>query len=679
MIQKFFKGDFQLAETFKDSEGHDIAVPSHVRINYFTRSKAGIITVERDGDTTSNCYVSQDGMTLIASLPLSRRTIGKGEVYKVVEVITEDANFPGDTKIAATPGRTWVVLIEGPSDNSDTVLSESIGVIMMYGYSAYQLAVQHGYEGTEEEWLNAMADKDYVDTAVSSKADKDLGAREGAVAFFDDRGNPKGSDIDLNNVMLKDGHSPRAHVGLADAAKNLASWAARDDSPIESDSFDLIRTTGGDESINSGGGAKLMAMKCVGADFTPSRIISSGFNLLRLQSNNGLAVAVGTGYYFPVPKLTATNDSIGTANENNGVLFTDSEGNNLTPTVYFKPLASGVPTSITDGTVATYLDKNGRRHYTTSGPGYLIVSGITWASTCAHLGWSTNYDKYVSPTANDDAGTIVSTIGVGTLRSVGSGGAIVSDRADRSSDSQMVKTVNVGVTSSLNWVDSEDVDSEGVPTGTYTHKAVVSAMLPDGVAEIKVSGVSAYNALSVDGQTVSFQDATATVASGYSVKYQLATPTTSTVNVSTVFANINDWGIEYVDATGEGNGLWQYVQGIPDAIYGLLGKMKEAEGNIDGLGVRVDSAEEELTILQEPDYHDIGQVRLCGQPMKLFGAGTPQEAIVPDNWHQLADGGYDWNGIPSAIGQEYINTAVTSGGHYIAVRDTNMGLKWYNC
>lgn len=90
-------------------------------------------------------------------------------------------------------------------------------------------------------------------------------------------------------------------------------------------------------------------------------------------------------------------------------------------------------------------------------------------------------------------------------------------------------------------------------------------------------------------------------------------------------------------------------------------------------------AEEEIITLQEPDYHDINQAKLCGQPMKLFGAGTPQESIVPDNWIQLADGGYDWNGVPSAIGQEYINTAVASGGHYIAVRDSNMGLKWYNC
>jgi len=480
-------------------------------------------------------------------------------------------------------------------------------------------------------------------------------------------------DFDVYNGTLDPTFVPNA-------SKDLESWAARDDSPVESESKALIRSTGGDESINSAGGAKLIAMLCIGADFAPSRIISSGFNLLRLQSNNGLAVkGSGDWWYIPVPKLTATNDSIGTANENNGVLFTDSNGNNLTPTVYFKPLASGVPTSATDGTAATYLDKNGRRHYTTSGPGYLIVSGITWASTCAHLGWSTNYDKYVSPTDADDAGTIVSTTGVGTLRSVGSGGALVSDRCDRTSDSQMLKTVKVGTSSSLTWTNTADVDGEGTPTGTYTHKATISGMLSDGVAEIKVNGGSVFNALTVEGKTVSFQDANSTVAAGYVVKYQLEAPTTSTVSVTTVFSHINDWGIEYVDATGDGNGLWQYVQGIPDAIYGLLGKVKNIEGNVGGFDVRIGSAEDEIVALQEPDYHDINQAKLCGQPMKLFGAGTPQEAVVPDNWIQLADGGYDWNGVPSAIGQEYINTAVTSGGHYIAVRDTNMGLKWYNC
>lgn len=464
-------------------------------------------------------------------------------------------------------------------------------------------------------------------------------------------------------------------------AENLASWEARDDSPIDSVSADLIRTTGGDESINSAGGAKLISMACIGKDFIPTRIISSGFNLLRLQSNNGLAVAVGAGWYFPVPKLTATSDSIGTSTENNGVLFTDSEGHNLTPTVYFKPLASGVPTSVNDGTVATYVDKNGRRHYTTSGPGYLIVSGITWASTCAHLGWSTNYDKYVSPTDADDAGTIVSTTGIGTLRSVGSGNAIVSDRADRISDTQMRKTVNVGASSSLTWENTEDVDSEGRPTGTYTHSAVIAAMLSGGVADIKLNGGSQFAALAVDGQTVSFVDTNATVASGYEVKYQLATPTTSNVNVSSVFAHINNWGIEYVDATGEGNGLWQYLQGIPDAIYGLLGKRQADNGviaqafawvksEIDGLKARLNnySLDAKLAVVDALAY------MTGGKPMFLLAstAGAPSASIVPDNWDEEKYG--VWRGVPYAANMFYTDTA--SKKVYFAPKVTNSTADW---
>lgn len=64
---------------------------------------------------------------------------------------------------------------------------------------------------------------------------------------------------------------------------------------------------------------------------------------------------------------------------------------------------------------------------------------------------------------------------------------------------------------------------------------------------------------------------------------------------------------------------------------------------------------------------------LCGQPAVLFGAGTPQEAVVPDNWKQYdadADEGYNWNGQPSAIGQRYIDTDASSRAEYIAVRSS---------
>lgn len=72
---------------------------------------------------------------------------------------------------------------------------------------------------------------------------------------------------------------------------------------------------------------------------------------------------------------------------------------------------------------------------------------------------------------------------------------------------------------------------------------------------------------------------------------------------------------------------------------------------------------------------------LCGQPPILFGAGTPKESVVPDNWRQYdpATGeGYNWNGRPSAVGQQYIDTTAQSGGRYVAARDGEWDLKWIN-
>ena len=542
-------------------------------------------------------------------------------------------------------------------------------------------ANDHTQAGTD----HTQAESDHS-TAVSdhTQADADHTASETATQAA----NAAAEAADTARKAIQDDLDAKANIAdllsgdlIPAQAEELSSWAAREDSPVDSVSYDLIRTTGGDESIKSSGGAVLLSMACVGEDFTPVCIISSGRNLLRLQSNNGLAVAVGSGFYFPVPHLVATNDSIGTANQNNGVLFTDKDGNNLTPTVYFKPLADGAPTSVTDGTAATYLDKNGHRHYTTSGPGFLIVSGITWAETCAHLGWNTGYDVFTSPTDVNDAGTIVSTTNIGTLRSVGSGALMVSDTAVRLSDTQMTKTVNVGVSSALAWTDAADTDSEGATTGTYTHTATVSAMLYGGVAEIKLNGGSAFVGLDVNGTVVSFSDGNATVESGYEVKYQLATPTTSTVNVTTLFPNINDWGIEYVEATGEGHGLWQYTQGIDDAIYALLAKRKQdneviAEAfaflsrKIDALVSCVKTYEAKLKVAEI----DTKTYKVMNRPTVLRSsvAGAPSADNVPSNWDASLYGA--WQGGAISFEQSYVDTA--SGKWYRPISVTNTPADW---
>jgi len=100
----------------------------------------------------------------------------------------------------------------------------------------------------------------------------------------------------------------------------------------------------------------------------------------------------------------------------------------------------------------------------------------------------------------------------------------------------------------------------------------------------------------------------------------------------------------------------------------LAQDMGELSGDVDGIVYDYGTTNTSLPLL-------------CGQPPILFGAGTPQEAVVPTNWKQydpVTDTGYQWNGQPSAVGQQYINTSASSGGRYIAVADANMNLTWKN-
>ena len=97
-----------------------------------------------------------------------------------------------------------------------------------------------------------------------------------------------------------------------------------------------------------------------------------------------------------------------------------------------------------------------------------------------------------------------------------------------------------------------------------------------------------------------------------------------------------------------------------------------AQSEVESVGADKDALiqdMEQAVLLERKGYNSIPM--LCGQPMILFGAGTPQESIVPTNWIQFnpeTGEGYNWNGTPSAEGQTYINTAADTNGHYTAVK-----------
>ncbi len=446
-------------------------------------------------------------------------------------------------------------------------------------------------------------------------------------------------------------------------AEDLASW---DDESLMTEDTQTVSvfTTGGDISIKSSVPAQLTEIAAK-TDFSASALRASGFNLLRLKSNDGLAVAVGSGYYFPVPALHF--GTINTAEQPNGVLFTDSAGDNLRPTVYFKKASAGVPTSVTDGTVCSYVDAswNGGtlRFFTTSEPGWLVVSGITWADTCAHIGWSKRYDKFISPTDESDAGhsvdlsvTISAMHSFGKMLTVGSS----ADRIRRLSAEQVQWETECDRVQPT-WTNTLQEDGE-----TYLHTATISAMKSDGVAQFE----TATQPLTISGTSISYTDSSESALTDY-VKYEKATVATGVRTLATDF-NVEDWGlIVLLDAVGEAYTTIAYAQGIPDNVRALVsarlsGQMGVVAQAFAELYGEVASLKEALQggggipRLSAPSF-DSGEYRSNGIPMAVEGAGAPSSSVVPKDWEKLCPG-VVWTGIPLTPGMMYFD---------------NAGNKWY--
>lgn len=432
-------------------------------------------------------------------------------------------------------------------------------------------------------------------------------------------------------------------------AENLESWAERDSLSVQDTFSDLVRTSAGSTSILSGENAKLVSIAPKSNEFSASAFKASGFNLL-----HG-ATAVGAGYYILVPGLPF--GTFGTATQPNGILFTDNNGNNLTPTVRFKSLASGVPTSVNDGSVCEYTESNGYRFYNTPGAGYLIITGITLANTCAHVAWSRRYDEFISPTAAADAGSSIALTSIiaavhsfGKLLRVGNATDLIVFGPSAATWYRRTDRVQP------NWTTEENED------GTYTHTATIAALKSGGA--VRCGDIT----LNVDGNTVSYTDSSSTATGDY-VYIELAVEATGTVSVTPTFA-VEDWGLEYlVEAEGEAFVTSQYAQSYPDSVAALIsGVLDEKLRVLAEASVQLDARLKALEVSKDrlanatAQSVDAAEFTSLLYPRVLFGAGVPAAATVPDNLPE----GLPWDGIPAFKGQLYINTTAASGGLYYA-------------
>ena len=357
-------------------------------------------------------------------------------------------------------------------------------------------------------------------------------------------------DIQAQVTALINGTTPSK---LAD---NLTSWDERGETPSDEEWQDKVRTTAGDMSVDSARGAKLLSIIPVN-QFYASALKATGFNLLRN------AVAAGSGYYFEVPALTF--GVINTAEQNNGVLFTNEAGDNLRPTVYFKPLSQGVPQHANDGTVCAYTDAGGYRFYTCEESGYIIVSNITLDETCAHIAWSRRYNEYVAIDAAGDAGGSIALASI--IHAVHDYDLLL--RVVKGEEYAYDEIRFNGTVA--NWyrrVDRVKPDWTNTDNGddTYTHTATISGMKSNGVAQC------GSLVLTINGTTISYTDNQATATTDY-VLYQLATQAQGSAETANAYA-IEDWGLEIMEgATGDAIVTSQYYQSLPDAVAALLSKV----------------------------------------------------------------------------------------------------------
>lgn len=167
-----FKSDFTSVHTFCRQEGDEkkqISVPEHVRLTFFTAERCGCITIERNGVNMTSCSLSEDGMTLNARVPLSKKSLGTGELFCEISEITTDAEFPDKERIEVTPIRLGVTLWPGKSDDSLEVSADIVLGVVCPGAVRYDTTQNLADAQKSRACANIGALRTIPDASVSTR------------------------------------------------------------------------------------------------------------------------------------------------------------------------------------------------------------------------------------------------------------------------------------------------------------------------------------------------------------------------------------------------------------------------------------------------------------------------------------------------------------------------------
>lgn len=505
-------------------------------------------------------------------------------------------------------------------------------------------------------------------------------------------------------------------------AYNLEAWADQKAIATPDTYTDAVRTTGGDIPVETSAGSKLESIKpVVGSKWTAKMLFNGSYNMLNAAkwgAANSQPYVGGGGsnfVYFLVPKLTL--GTFGTADENNGLLFTDSEGVNVQPaTVYYKPLGSSVPSSATDGTAVTptsvSYDGKTFKTYETPDEGWLIVPKTIYDNdVCAHIAWEDWYDKHVSlnePSTNPEAV-------VGALMLEAFLALIQSDKYLRAVNETVNDHIIFGETSATGvkmvgelsvaanaWTNAATGESDSQGNALYRHSTTVSGIKQGGAASL-----SDGTPMTIVGTTASYVDTNAT-ADASVVYYELPSTTTiekaytdsvfsgSTIDAETGIMPINDCSIEaQVGMDGEANITVKYAKNIVDQvainatvdvpqIKRQVENHEERIGELEDTAVRTGSYDASVAVGLADNFKGDTTVEAEFYKRKTGGTQSVGSGIAAIKevrgksivWNQLVDA--NTTEVATISGRKYltkingVKSIITSTGAAITINDASV-------
>ncbi len=505
------------------------------------------------------------------------------------------------------------------------------------GKSAYEIWLAQGNTGTEADFLASLqGNSGYQGAAGELEVKNNLtegGATAALSAEMGKQLNNTKADKDLENLSPAGQAKFNAKAGTSGTYPDFVAGdiVSLNDRVTVADKF-VVRTTAGDESIDSSQEALLLELKggCGETEAEAFKIYSLKWNKTNQLDpaawasgktggyitgavSNG---AIGSGSHklciIRCPKCEA--GEYGTAEKNNGYLLTDSEGNNLKVGdgtiigVWFSETLPAVGSEVAAVTEHTFAGHTERFYLPDEGYMVVEVAGdANLSGICAHIAWSKDYDKFtafVSPaelvvavsalTSKFQTATVNGKTCI-VLRGIeqGNGGifdrVIIQPEGGGTYERNIAAQLLTGLTWTETEIEAESIEGEEATVTGYRYTANLPttgtyAAMRDGLMRSDIEGMT------LDGFTLQYESAEqitpATAFAGKYVDYQIATPVTGTHSINPTGKLPNDMGTEEVigGEAATGTIVISYMRGFKDSVRAMMTEFNEVKADLKELG-----------------------------------------------------------------------------------------------